>query len=349
MRILTCFLLGCMLQLQVAKSQNATFDVTFSGFSTEQEDAFLYATTLWSQYLISDVPIKIAAHMQLLLPGQLGITFPNGRMNFPDAPVPDVWYATSLANAISGSEQNPGEVDMEIYLSSIANWYLGTDGATPPGQYDLVSTVLHEICHGLGFLSLANYTAPEGSFGLIFAENFAPLTTSFPWPDLDTMPGIFDIFIETFDGTNLLSYSNPSEELGTAFLGGNLFFDGPRVLADNGGERGRLHAPPAYVLGTSVTHWSETYYPVGDPNELMTPGAAAGTSNHLPGPLTLALLDDIGWNIIYDTAQTFIEDLHAEAVEIKPNPVHNVGYIYFHFPVQEGLLTIIDMSGRMMH
>ena len=67
---------------QQVKGQAATFDVEFIGFSAEAETAFNYATDIWSNFLISDVPIKIIAHLQPLLPGQLGITFPNGEINF---------------------------------------------------------------------------------------------------------------------------------------------------------------------------------------------------------------------------------------------------------------------------
>src|SRR5690349_10270430 len=105
------------------RAQHATFDVSYTGFDAESEAAFEYATELWSQYLISDVPIEVIVHLQVLLPGQLGITFPNGELNFPGAPVHDVWYASCLANSIAGEDLSPGEADMEIYVNSLANWY----------------------------------------------------------------------------------------------------------------------------------------------------------------------------------------------------------------------------------
>ncbi|MFI5171563.1 MAG: T9SS type A sorting domain-containing protein [Chitinophagales bacterium] len=309
------------------KSQNATFTNELTGFSLEGETAFNYATDLWGNYLISDVPIKIIAHFTFLLPGQLGITFPNGELNFTDAPINNVWFASSLANAISGLELNPGEADMEIYLNASVSWYFGLDGNPGPGQYDFVSTVLHEVCHGLGFLSLANKIVGEGSFGLIDASAFAPLTTTFPWPDLDTLPSIFDYYLETEGGARLVTFENPSDELATEFTGSSVYFSSPSVIEDNGGFAGRIYAPSTFALGSSLSHWNEGTYPVGNPNELMTPQAAPGHSSFTPGPLTLALLDDIGWEINYDTATAISEWNSSDNFNIYPNPVSDILFI----------------------
>ncbi|MEI2673323.1 MAG: hypothetical protein V9F05_04695 [Chitinophagaceae bacterium] len=53
---------------QQVKGQAATFDVEFIGFSAEAETAFNYATDIWSNFLISDVPIKIVAHLADIAP-----------------------------------------------------------------------------------------------------------------------------------------------------------------------------------------------------------------------------------------------------------------------------------------
>ncbi|MDV7399647.1 hypothetical protein RZS08_49995, partial [Arthrospira platensis SPKY1] len=93
----------------------------------------------------------------------LGLTFPNGRKDFPGAPLEATWYASCLANAITGSELNPGEADMDIVMAADVNWYYGTDGQPGPGQFDFVSVLLHEIGHGLGIVSLSDSPAGEGS------------------------------------------------------------------------------------------------------------------------------------------------------------------------------------------
>lgn len=306
------------LQLRDLRAQPATFDITYAGFTTEAETAFAYAADIWSAYLISDVPIKVNAKMVFLLPGQLGITFPNGEKNFSGAPYPDVWYASCLANALAGVELNPGEADIDVFLSSSINWYFGTDGNPGPTEYDFVSTVLHELCHGLGFLSLANVDDTSGSFGLIFAESFSPLVTSFTWPELDTLPGAFDMWLLNGADEQLYLMENPSAALLSQFTSNNIFLESPLVLTEHG-EAGRIYAPSTFTLGSSLSHWNEGTYPVGNPNEFMTPFAADGHASHVPGPLTLAVLDEIGWNLNDPVSVVETPQLQQQLI-VYPNP-----------------------------
>ena len=338
------FISGALFRADV-RSQNATFAITYGGFTPEAQTAFQYAADIWSRYLISEVPIKVNAKMVFLLPGQLGITFPNGEKNFPGAPHADVWYASCLANALAGEELNPGEMDIDVFLNSTANWYYGTDGNPAADAYDLVSTVLHELCHGLGFLSLANKIGTDGSFGMIYAESFSPLVTSFAWPELDTLPGAFDIWLRNGAGVDLLDMENPSDALGLEVTSNNIFLESPEVLAANAGEAGRIYAPSTFTLGSSLSHWNEGTYPTGDPNEFMTPFAADGNANHDPGPLTLAVLKEIGWEI--DTA-TSVHTASPSNITLFPNPASNILYISGISSAYRSEVRIYNMLGELM-
>eukprot|EP00164_Ancoracysta_twista_P000025 GFYU01000033.1.p1 GENE.GFYU01000033.1~~GFYU01000033.1.p1 ORF type:complete len:980 (-),score=308.31 GFYU01000033.1:121-2841(-) len=45
--------------------------------------------------------------------------------------------------------------DIDMYINTNFDWYLGTDGNAPSNQYDLMSTLIHEFGHGFGFTSTA--------------------------------------------------------------------------------------------------------------------------------------------------------------------------------------------------
>jgi hypothetical protein len=272
------------------------FNVTYNGFTPQAQTAFAFATNIWTHTLESTVPVKVNTYFAPLVPGLLGITLPNGIKDFPGAPVASTWYATSLANSIAGTELNPGQFDMDLYLNSSINWYTDTTGTVPAGQYDLVSIVLHELCHGLGFVSLAKKSGTEGSFGLLQASDFAPLVTSFPWPQLDTLPGIFDHYLLNAVLQPLDTFTNPSSSLGTQLIN-SVYFSGPSAVSANGNFNPRMYAPSTFSLGSSILHLNEATYPVGNINELMTPNAAAGSANHNPGPICIGILQDIGWMI----------------------------------------------------
>ena len=99
-------------------------------------------------------------------------------------------------------------------------------------------------------------------------------------------------------------------------------------------------------LGSSLSHWNELSYPVGDPNELMTPQAASGHAQHAPGPLTLALLDDIGWEINYDTANTALTD---PIIKFNVFPVPATDFIQIsNLALSGSIIEIINNYGEVI-
>jgi hypothetical protein len=328
-----------------ARSQTASFVVTYNGFTPQAQAAFNRATEMWSTILMSDVPIKINAHFIPMLPGMLGITFPNGRKNFSGAPLPATWYATSLANSIAGMELNSGESDLDVFLNASASWYFDSTGAVPAGQYDFASVAMHEIGHGLGFVSLAKKEGAVGSFGLLEAADFAPLVPSFPWPDLDSLPGAFDRFLVNAADVPLLSLPNPSNALGSALTNNNVYFNGTHAMTANGGAKPRVYAPGSFELGSSISHFNETTYPVGNANEMMTPNGEPGHRNMDPGPVAYGVLRDIGWNL--NPAVSTHEITSTQNLRVFPNPVQNIMVITNAVVNERSTLRCIDVMGRV--
>ena len=204
----------------------ATFIVTYNGFTPAAQAAFQYAVNIWSSLLTSPVPIRVRATWTPLGPGVLGSAgAATLYRDFAGAPQAGTWYAVALAEKLAGSDLNPTDSsDINASFSSVfANWYFGTDGNTPPGDYDFVSVVLHELGHGLIFAGSMSVSSGQGSWGL---------GSGFPF--------IYDRFTEDGAGQSLINtsaYPNPSIALATALQSNAVFFDGPQAIAANGGTR----------------------------------------------------------------------------------------------------------------
>lgn len=342
-------------------TRGITIGVTYQGFTASAQTAFDYSKQIWESILNGTVAIKVNAYfLPIGAGGSLAITFPNGRKNFPGAIVNDVWYPTSLANQLAGAELNVGESDFDIFLNSSVNWYFGTDGNCPVGKYDFVSVALHEMCHGLGLVGLSKIdTGGVGSIGTLTIDDFSPAITSFPWPELDTLPGIFDHFLMTSNGALLSqgAFQNPSDTLAALFTNNQIYWSGIFGLQFNNNIEPNIYAPSVFALGSSMVHLDEATYPNGNPNELMTPLATSHSSNHNPGPIALAILKDIGWNV--DPTFNSVDELQIadSDFQIYPNPVSSQLTVYSPqdavHPQSEGccaladcLITISDILGR---
>lgn len=119
-----------------------------------------FAADLWGAVLVSDQPIYIGAQFNPLganVLGSAGATFVFA--NFDPSVVPDTWYSSALADAISGVDQNPGAIDINSQFSSDFTFYYGLDDNTPAGQVNFLDVIMHEFGHGLGFQNFENEAA----------------------------------------------------------------------------------------------------------------------------------------------------------------------------------------------
>lgn len=260
--------------------------VDFIGFSAEAQAAFQMAVEIWSQMLELEVPIHVEALFEPLAPGVLGSAGPNGVfLPPPGSDLPAV--PPSLVDQITGQDQlGPGVPDIEAsFNSNNPDFYFGLDANPPPNQFDFLSVVLHELAHGLGFTSTFDIPSPPGNSGSYGAgPNDTPL--------------VFDIFVADGAGqllTDPTDFANPSPALATALTGGDIFFTGPEAVAENGGQAPELYAPTQFSAASSTAHWDEDVFPEGSPNALMTPFVFNGEAMHDPGPATIGLMRDLGY------------------------------------------------------
>ncbi|MXZ81019.1 MAG: cadherin repeat domain-containing protein, partial [Gammaproteobacteria bacterium] len=257
--------------------------------------AFQYAVDIWNSLIRSPVPIQIDASFTDFGGFEDGAIILGGAhpAGWKSPGSLDLWFPEPLADKRADRNLTDDEPDIITRFNSHeeANWYFGTDGNTPPGKTDFVSTVLHEIAHGLGFFSFAR--VEEGSIRTFSASvGRGKLRGSTP-----KLPYIYDFFVENGSGTTLLSFPDPSFALENQITSNDLFWNGKKGVEANAGILPHLYAPSSWEEGSSYTHLDEITFPAGDANALMTPYLANQEAIHDPGPIALGMLEDMGWII----------------------------------------------------
>lgn len=335
------------------ESKTSQFEITFVNATEEMKTAVQYAADIWSSILISDVPIKVLVTFYPM-PSFLGQCVPNMVKNFTGAPLQDVWYISSLADAITGVDQNPGEYDMDIFLSSQVPWYYGVDGQPGEDKFDLVCVALHEMGHGLGYLSLGNVDDQSGSYGQL-TENDLTRPIVFPFPDLENLPSIYDKYLVNSENnfiTDTTYYLNPSPELRSLFTGNNMYFYGEKANEANGSTPVKVYAESPFIFASSILHLDEDSYPPESTNSLMTPYVDYGEANHNPGPVTIGLLQDLGWTI-NDSITVSVKGENEKLpnsfalLQNYPNPFNPTTSIEYQVPKHEMvMLKVYDILGN---
>lgn len=262
----------------------STWQVTYTGFTSypAAQAAFQAAVGIWSRIVYSPLPIKVDATFTPLPAGVLGSA--GASAAYPNVGDNASYYASALADAITGIDQStlyPGAPSSDIsaqFSSANVGFYFGTDGAPPAGKIDFESVVLHELGHGLGFTGSMDVSGLTGSFGTPLPERFDHFT-------YDALSA----------GSLLLGRANPSIALSTALQSQSVYWGGAAGKAANGGARPRMFAPLTWEPGSSYAHLDEATYGVGNPNSLMTPAIGQQEAIHSPGPVTVGILNDLGW------------------------------------------------------
>lgn len=260
------------------RAQAASFEVTYRGFSAAARAAFERALAVWSRRLDSPVPITVLAVAERVPAGFLALAGPAFIWrDFEGAPDPSTWYADALANKLAGEQLDPDTPDIVASFDLRSDWHFGS-GPAPAGKYDFTTVCLHEIGHGLGFLSFADILGGKGLVR-IFGH-----------------PGAYDRFVENAAGQSLVrDFRTRSRQLAGQLQGGSLFFDSSIARSASGGDPPRLHAPRPFQPASSISHLDEAAYPAGNPDSLMTPALGRGETIRRTGPIALAVLRTIGW------------------------------------------------------
>jgi hypothetical protein len=133
--------------------------------------AFQFAADVWGSTISSPVEIKIQASFEpLACDATSAVLGSAGTIqifsDFPNAPQANTWYPEALANKLAGVDVDPSGDDIRARFNSAlgganclagTGWYLGLD-ANHGTDIDLVTVLLHEFAHGLGFASYIDET-----------------------------------------------------------------------------------------------------------------------------------------------------------------------------------------------
>lgn len=206
------------------------------------------------------------------------------RFNFTNS-LPDTQYTAALTNHLLGRDTLlPGNRfgvttnnEIMITFNNTASFSFGESGMLGSGQYDFLTTALHEIGHGLGFETLI---ASDGSY----ARNEIPL------------PTLYDRFVVDQSGTALTDLTD-AERLAAATTPGGILWSGADAIAANGGVMPRLSASTTYVPATSVLHFSGSAFDAQGRSDILMVPSIRGRSIRAPDAVTLGVLADLGWDI----------------------------------------------------
>ncbi len=142
---------------------------------------FQTTAAMWGATVRSTVPILIDSEFDSVTTNSefactadgtvLAYTTPAGYFTSPNFPIPAAAYDVPEANALSGQDLTPGRSQFQVNINGDlgttkcdfpAAWYFGLDTQIPDGQISLLTTLLHEFGHGLGYSSLVNPSTGVG-------------------------------------------------------------------------------------------------------------------------------------------------------------------------------------------
>jgi hypothetical protein len=186
-------------------------------------NAFQAAANIWGATLDSDVVITVVASLEPLACTATSATLGSAGAvaifrDFPNATFPNAWHSSALANKLTGTDVDPTSGDIRARFSSNIGtpgclegrpFYLGLDN-NHGNAIDLISVLLHEFGHGLGFQTFTNGVSGTQRMGI---------------------PSVWDFFLFDNTANKLWVEMTNAERAASAINPRKLAWNGPSVTA----------------------------------------------------------------------------------------------------------------------
>ena len=187
----------------------------------------------------------------------------------------NVYYASALANHLAKTTLLTGE-NLDVTFNSGTNWDFSISSKASDKE-SFYATAIHEVAHGLGFISADVATGGWSS---------------------STGPKVFDYYLGlgSSSPTPLIEMSDAA--LAAAFVSNNVYWTGANGIAGHGGTPVQIYAPsPTYQDGSSMSHLDFTVNP--STSLLMYPSDAASLPLAFSYSATeLGIWKDMGYDIV---------------------------------------------------
>jgi autotransporter-associated beta strand protein len=333
-------LIACAALLLASAAQaQVTFNITYdanSGFNDNTVDG---GETLSRGQLRRNTVNAAIAYMQTVYDGRGSVNFhwnaqdtaaggflasfgPNGFAGISGSFQNGQAYQNlRTGNAPFGGDDGDGQFDFTSY-----GWnYVGANNNTG-SRYDMFSVALHEMSHGMGFLT-GTRTNMSNQFlgqGLMLSTPGTP----------DIYSGL-DSFVQRGNGTGVQQFNTNVASSGYGSFTGNLstFTNGndPTTGLFFGGQYARevygspvpLYAPGTYAQGSSVSH------SVTNPAGVMNASISAGTERRAYRDYEIAMLLDMGYNVYNWNGSTTASWSGGNVNNLAASPWRtNMGIVY---------------------
>lgn len=268
-----------------------------------RRQAFEEAVRILEESYSSPVPVVVEAHwsdLELPEDGD-GVTLASAGptmvfSDFPGTRIPETFYPGSTVPRLAGTDTcrlstkvncNEPAADVVIQFNTQVPWWYGLVPSGGGQGNDFIAVAIHEMLHGLGFLSLADVKTGE-----LFHDIPDIYTRNLEWDDSGTLRNV----AELTDDQRKRAFTAGDTSLTWAGRVGQQFWDDGGHPDCISCPRPPMYAPGTPNPGSSVSH-------TNFPDIMFWQATASNNNTHLdirtPGPplgAAWAFLRDAGWD-----------------------------------------------------